>query len=379
MKKSSLIFTVFLALFLAVPGAVWAYETRKEDSITVAKNETIDGNFYAAGANINIEGHIKGDLFCAGQSINISGSVDGSVFCAGQNINLDGPVAGSARLVASTVNINGPVGQNVNAFAATINFGNNAKAGWDMVIGAASANLNGQIGEGLQGGGANISINGKVGRSVKLVLGNKNNNSNLTVGNGAQIGGNLEYWASKDANISPDAKIAGEKIRKEFTAKTAGNRVTGAAGRIIFSIFSSLIIGLVLVSVWRKKIIELCDLMMEKIAVSISVGFLGLILAPFVFIILAITIIGAPLSLILLALWIIAIYVSKVAAGIFIGRALMEKYWNTKNDSLIWPMVPGIIILSLVCYIPFIGWIICFLAVLWSLGAMLMLLKRTRN
>ncbi|MFA6393512.1 MAG: EI24 domain-containing protein [Patescibacteria group bacterium] len=374
MKKTTLIFASLLALFLVIPASVSAYETRKGNSVIVAKDEVINGNLYTAGANISIEGHIKGDVFCAGQTINIKGEVDGSVFCAGQNINLDGKVAGSARMAASTININGSIGQNANAFAAAVSAGDNSKIGWDMLIGAAGANLSGEIGNDLHGGGANISLNGKVGRNVNLALGDKKDSS-LTLGDKAIIGGGLTYRAAETAEISGQAKIAGETIRKEFTARTKSSGPAARAGMIIFSIFSSLIIGLVLVSVFREKIIAITDLMLNKIAASIGIGFLALILAPFAFIILAITVIGIPLSLILLVLWIIALCLSKIITGIFLGRVLVEKYWAVKKESLIWPMIIGVTVTSLICFIPFIGWVLGLIAVLWALGGMVLTLK----
>ncbi|MFA6106116.1 MAG: hypothetical protein WC745_00360 [Patescibacteria group bacterium] len=374
MRKAILIFMISLAF--AIPAGVSAYEIRKGDTVIVPKDEIIDGNLYVAGANINIDGHVKGDVFCAGQSINLSGTVDGSVFCAGQNINLNGKVAGSARMAASTININGEIGQNANAFAASISVSEKSKIGWDMFMGAAGANLSGEIGGDLHGGGANISLNSKVGKNVNLALGEKKDTS-FTIGDKAQIGGDLTYRSGEDAEISGQAKIAGETIRKEFTAGIKKSGPAARAGMIVFSIFSSLIIGLVLVSVFRKNIIVVTDIMLDKIAASIGVGFLALVLAPFVFVILAITIIGLPLSLILLALWIITLYVSKIITGIFLGRVLIEKYWAVKKESLIWPMIIGVTVTSLICFIPFIGWLLGLIAVLWALGGMILTLKKS--
>jgi len=280
-------------------------------------------------------------------------------------------------MAASTVNINGEIGQNANAFAASVSASEKSKIGWDMFMGAAGANLSGEIGGDLHGGGANISLNSKVGKNVNLALGEKSKDTSFTIGDKAQIGGNLTYRSGENAEISSQAKIAGETIRKEFKAGMKKSGPAARAGMIVFSIFSSLIIGLVLVSVFRKKIIVVTDIMLDKIAASIGVGFLALILAPFVFVILAITIIGLPLSLILLAFWIIALYVSKIITGIFLGRVLIEKYWAVKKESLIWPMIIGVIVTSLVCFIPFIGWLLGLIAALWAVGGMILACKKS--
>ncbi|MFA6171363.1 MAG: hypothetical protein WCW77_04405 [Patescibacteria group bacterium] len=378
MRKSILALTLFFAFFLVLPIKASAYELKKGDAVTIPKDQIINDNLYVAGSSITIEGRIRGDVFCVGQNINIKGPVEGSVFCAGQSINLDGPVSGSVRVAGNTVNINSIVGQNVDVFGAAVNLGSNAKVGWDMLIGAAGANIDGQIGKDLHGGGANVIINGKVGKNVNLALGEKN--SSLTLGDNAEIKGNLTYKAQKDASISSKAKVAGKTERKEYNK---GDWQGRAVGRIVvwgllFSIFSAILIGLVLIGLFKKPVITISGVMQEKISSSIGIGFLTIILGPIALILLALTVVGIPLALILLALWLISLAVSKVMAGIFIGRILIQKYWPAKKDSLTWQMIIGILIFTLIAIIPFIGWLLAFIAVCWAFGGMLIAYRKSR-
>jgi|GEM_PF-6121389 len=52
MRKAILIFMISFAF--VIPAGVSAYEIRKGDTVIVPKDEVIDGNLYAAGANINM-------------------------------------------------------------------------------------------------------------------------------------------------------------------------------------------------------------------------------------------------------------------------------------------------------------------------------------
>jgi len=379
MRKSIFLSLAIFALFLVIPAKASAYVVQKGNSIVITKDQVVNDNFYAAGQNITIEGRIRGDVFCAGQNINIKGPVEGSIFCAGQSINLDGPVSGSVRVAGNTVNINSIVGQNVDVFGAAVNLGSEAKVGWDMLVGAASANIDGQVNKDLHGGGATIVINGKVAKNVNLSLGGKD--TSLIIGDNAVVGGNLLYKSSKDASVSSKAKIAGKTERTEI--KKGGwqgkNLAALWAWGALFSIFSMILIGLVLIGLFKKPVTTVSDLMVEKISSSIGIGFLVIILGPVALILLAITVIGIPLALLLLGLWIIVLGVSKVIAGIFVGRVLVQKYWTVKKDSLTWQMIIGIIIFTLIGMIPFIGWLLAFIAVCWALGAMLIAYRKSRT
>lgn len=377
MRKSTLVLIAFFALFLILPAKASAYVVQKGNSIIITKDQTVNDNLYLAGQNITVEGRVRGDVICAGQNINIKGPVEGSVFCAGQSINIDAPVSGSVNVAASTVNINGIIGQNVKAFGAAVNLGSAAKVGWDMLVGAASANIDGQVNKDLHGGGAAIVINGKVGKNANLNLDGKD--TSLTVGDNAVIGGNLLYKSSKEASISSKAKITGKTERTEI--KKGGGWQGQDMAQVwvwaaLFAIFSSILIGLVLIGLFKKPVVTTADMMLEKIAASIGMGFSILILGPIALILLALTIIGIPLALLLFGVWIIAIGLSKIMAGIFVGRVLVKKYWPAKKDSLTWQMILGTIIFIIIVAIPFIGWLLGLIAACWALGAMFFAYKK---
>ena len=116
--------------------------------------------------------------------------------------------------------------------------------------------------------------------------------------------------------------------------------------------------------------------MLAKIGPSFGWGIIALLLTPIIVVILLITIIGIPLSLILLALWLVALCLSKILAGILVGRSLLNNYWPKKKDSLISAMIIGIVIAYLIFSLPIIGGFISLLAMLWGLGGIMLSLKK---
>ena len=371
---------IIIACFaFLLPLTASAYSVKKSDSVYVPKDEVIEGNLYAVGASLVIDGKVTGDIICAGQSININGDVAGDVICAGQSININGKIGGNLRLIGNTINFNGQVERNGIIIGATSITSASSTIGWDLLILGNIFELNGKVGRDLYGGAGKVNLAGQIGKNINLDLGRQNNiDKPLTIAGTAEINGQLKYKSDKEAVIDNGAVITGETIHNYPTAVTKKSNLANLGwwwGKLI-SLFSALVIGLVLISFWREQIIKITDLIKVKINVSLGWGILALLLTPIIAIILLITIIGIPLALILMALWLIAMYVSKILVGILIGRTLLLKYWPKQKDSLILAMIVGIVITYLVFAIPFIGWIATLMAALFGLGGIMLALKK---
>jgi len=358
MKKAIIIgcFTLLL------PLAASAYSVKNGDSVYVPKDEVIEGNLYAAGSSLVIDGKVTGDIICAGQSININGKIGGNL-----------------RLVGNTINFNGQVERNGIIIGATGITSASSTIGWDLLILGNIFELNGKVGRDLYGGAGKVNLGGQVGKNINLDFGAQNKDEKpFTITSTAKINGQLKYKSDKDATIDAGAVITGETIHNFPTAVTKKSNLANLGwwwGKLI-SLFSALVVGLVLISFWREQVIKITDLISAKAGASLGWGILALLLTPIIAIILLITIIGIPLALILMALWLIAMYVSKILVGILIGRTLLSKYWLKQKDSLILAMIVGIVVAYLIFAIPFIGWIMALMATLFGLGGIMLVLKK---
>ncbi len=376
MKKTTIL--ACLAVLL-LPLAASAYSVKNSDSIYVSKDEIIQGNLYAAGSTINIDGKVTGDVFCAGQSININGDVEGDVFCAGQSININGKIGGSLRVAGNSINLNGQVARNGVAIGASIVTAASSTIGWDLLVLGNAYVLRGGIGRDLYGNAGKVNLAGQIGGNVDIKFGEqKNNDQPLTIAGTAKINGDVKYTSTNNAVIENGSVIKGQTVHNLPKVAARKNNLSNLGwwwGKLI-SIFSALVIGLVLISFWREPIIKITDLMLAKIGPSFGWGIIALLLTPIIAIILLITIIGIPLSLILMALWLVALCLSKILAGILIGRGLLNNYWPKQKDSLISAMIIGVAIAYIIFSLPIIGGFISLLAMLWGLGGIMLALKK---
>jgi len=376
-KIQILLMFIFL---LAAPLAVHAYAIEHGNAVYVGKDQTIDGNFYAAGVNVTVDGHVTGDVICAGQSIIINGTVDGDVICAGQNISVPGKVGGSIRAAGSDIDIRGAVARGVMAFGANVNIEKDARISWDVLIGAANTQVRGNMGRSLLGFGANFVLDGGIEKDATLYIGsNKGKPAILTLTDTALIKGNLVYTSAANALISPKAQVKGQTIHSLPSINTNQNNGRGGFGFLgifIIAVLSALAAGFVMVKVLKHMITETTEAMSAKFWPTIGWGAVWTIIVPIIALILAITVIGLRLAALSIGVWLIVLMISKIIASITIGRLLIDKYWTAKKDSLNWAVTIGIILCWIVFYIPFIGWIASVVAVWWGAGGIIMSMKK---
>jgi len=379
-KKYFLISALLVgAMFLSVLPLVGRAEIgESKKNIYIGSEEIIEDNFIQAGAMVDFNGQAQKDVIIAGGTINISGPVQGDVIVAGGTVKVTGEVAGNVRIAGGTIEINNKVGKNVNVFGGTVVIGPDAEIGWGVLVGAGHIEVRGKIGGNIKGGAGSVILANEVGGNVDLRLGS--NDSQLILYPKANIKGNLTYKAPKEAEIKEGAQIAGETAYEPVTPPVApvkeGLSVSYFVKKII-GLLSLLLVGLIIILLARKKSREIGERMLDKPLVSIGWGVVYLIITPIVLILVAITVIGIPLALIILAAYLIALYVTKIFVGIALGQKLLKWWMKGQEVSLIWAMILGVILFSILLNLPFIGWLIGFLGICWALGAMIETKKQT--
>ncbi len=349
------------ALFLTLPLAAKAYSVESRDNIYVGKNETIDGNLYAVGQSITVDGTVNGDVIGAAQTITVNGSVGGDVIGVAQAFNFNGDVKGNIRAAANYLNINGSVGRNLNAFASVLVLSQNSHVAWDALIYSVSAEIRGTVDGTLHGASSEALIAGKIGHDVDLAINGHRGPQALTIDKEAVIAGNLNYTAFDAANIESQSSITGQTTH----AAPAAIHFDWSAfiWQLIFKIFSAIFVALALWFLWRQGVEKSLKSIQEKWGLNLLNGLIILGVLPLASIILMVTLIGLPLAVILLALGVIFFYLGKIVCAIFVGQLLLNLI--TKKKYPVGALVLGIVALWIVCSLPFIGW-------LASLGAMIL-------
>ena len=370
-----LIGVVFLA---TLPLTTQALLKDAKKNIYIGSEDIIESNFIQAGGMVDFNGQAHKDVIIAGGSVNITGPVKGDVIVAGGTVKIKGEVEGNVRVAGGAIEIDSKVGKNVNVFGGTAVIGPDAEIGWDILIGAGSVEIRGKVGGNIRGGAGSVILANEVGGNVDLKLSPEN--GQLILYPQANIKGNLNYSAPQRAEIKEGAQVAGETSYKPVAPPVAPiKKAFGVAQLLskIIGLLALLVVGLIMILLARKKSKEIGERMLDKPWASLGWGLIYLIITPIVLVLVTITVVGIPLALIILAFYLIALYVTKVFIGIALGQKLL-KWWSKKQEvSLIWAMISGVVLFSMLTSLPFIGWIIGLLGICWALGAMVQVKKQT--
>ncbi len=367
-------FVIFVFLILGSAKAVHAIEINSQENIEI--NQAIEENLIAVGKKIKITGHIDGDVFClAEQSLDISGQVDGDIICLAKTVNISGQINGSVKVAGYNIDISGSISRSLTAIGKELSLNENSIIKKDVVFWTKKMVAKGKIGRDLEGRGLDVFIKGVVGRNINLNI--IDQNFNLNIDKESQIGGNLQYLAPHKVAIDTKT-VKGKIIYKEQISSTSRKFNFASYGMATtISIFSALVLGLVIISFWRRQTQEITDQMLNQTKLSFGWGLLFVMFLPLLSLFLLFSIIGTSLAIVIVLLWFLVFFVARVFVGILIGRSLLEFLYPSKKDSMIWAMILGIVVLWILFSLPLIGFVFSLLSFVWGAGALALYLRST--
>ena len=326
MGEKRLILLGFLLVFLTIALCSLSYGAdgrnfRSGANVNVMADETVSGGLVAAGANVEVRGKIEGGLKAFGANVVISGDVQEEVKTFGANVVL----AGRYR---------------------------------DKVM----------------AGGATVTLTGTFDGDVEV------GGARVTVARTALIKGNLIH-ATADLNLQQGARILGEVVQKQAIMKTERAEKWGQRGMLalfplgiffwLLSLASFIIVGVIIhYLLFPKKTDAIVNTISKSPWKSLWFGLIFLVVVPVAIIIAFITVVGVPAGIIAGLLYGIAIYISRIYIGVWIGRKVLGYINKSMTTVFFWPLVVGVIIIALICLIPFIGCLFRLFILLISLGAL---------
>ncbi|PKL72662.1 hypothetical protein CVV26_00115 [Candidatus Kuenenbacteria bacterium HGW-Kuenenbacteria-1] len=384
MKKIIALSIIFFCFLLFPFSFSQAIVQKTGESIRLNSNEIIDDDFIAFGQNIEINGLIKGDLFVFAKNITINGNIEGDVIGFTQQITINGNVNGNIRILGETINFNNQIDKNVNVLGQNIIFSEKSKIKKNLLILGESIDVNGKIDGNIFGNGKKISLAGENNKNVYL------NTTALVLQPKTIINGNLDYVASQKAEIKSGAQILGKTLYKipSFEKQEKKYTIAFFFWKLV-SLFGFLIIGLIFISLFPKKTLEIINQIKKTPWKNLGYGIICFIVVPIIALFLIAMLIGIPLAFIGMCLYFIFLYLAQLFVGLTIGVEIDKKIRKPKEivlpageqeqkNNLIWPMILGMIILIILFNIPYLGWAFKLIVICMGLGGMIGIVKSSK-
>jgi cytoskeletal protein CcmA (bactofilin family) len=362
MKKHWLVAGV-LALAL-VPSVALAFGYDQGQNVVIAEGQTKPGTFFAAGQTVEVRGTVDGDLVCAGNYVNITGTINGDVICAAQTIRVSGIVYGSVRAAGQTVEVGGDVGRNLMLFGDNVRTNSGTNIGGDVGLFGRIAELSGSMARDVYGAQQTLIVNGQVAGNVSAAT------DVLRLGDTAHIEGNV-WYSGTAASTFDQSKVNGTVYFTEHPtqAQQHSNRGAKVAGWIYWTV-AMWLTAVVLILAIPRGLRAVTTTMQRRPGLSFGWGALALFAAPMALVLLTFTIFGIPVMFALLLMWLIVMAFTPVWAGVSVGHWLLRKArWHA--DSLWWCAGVGVVVLLLAAHLPLFGPLVTVLALVWSLGGVM--------
>jgi cytoskeletal protein CcmA (bactofilin family) len=402
---------IFLAVVACWPAALWAAEYRADQTVHIKADEVIDGNLYAFGEKVTVEGTIKGDLIAAGSQIVIKGAVEGDLAAAGQTVLVESRLGGDARVAgqvlkfASTAEVPGEL----MAAGLSLELEQGSNVGGDVLYAGYQADLSGDITGNVHGGMARARLAGTVEGNVDIEVGGGDDDpppqtfgpppplampdvpGGLTIASTANLEGDLHYSSHREANVEQGATLANPAKFSQLQAAAAPPAPTTTQvvlGKVRHYACVA-ILGLALVLLLPGWSTRLADNVRTRPLGS----FLGGIVALAGFVVLLLLLIVAVIAIAVLAgmatlgelaavvvvvgllslvglvggFWLFMTYLGQAIASLAIGRLATG---SLGARQILIAFLVGLIIFALASSIPYAGSYIAFLGILLALGGL---------
>src|ERR1700733_1089276 len=355
---------------LAIPSTASAAETKHgSPNYTLSAGEVVKNDLFVAADRTQINGDVDGDLVVFSHSVTVTGHIKDNILCFAQDLAVNGPVDGNVRSFAQTITISSSIGKNVMVFGGEMNLRDTANVGGTITLFTGDTELNGHVTGDLLGFGGNFDINGVLDHDAAIQA------DTLSIGSGAEIKGRTKFEGTREAEVSPSAKL-GSPV--EFTLKKRSPERNYSSARFYWHQTllwgASFVFGLVVLLLAPGFFFDV-ERACKKAAQSIGLGLLFFFATPIVAVIVCITIVGLGVGISTLLLWIIAVYAAQVFVGSWLGERILGE--GIGVGPALGRLALGLLILRAVHMLPHIGGLIIFFVVIpWGIGAMVLALYR---
>ncbi len=372
MIKHKLILIILIIQIISVGLFTSAIASNSENDIKAAGakvriSSEDANNIYAAGARVTIEGKAKENVWVAGALVDIDSETDGDLYAAGSQVSVKGKIIGKARIAAADIKINAQVGEVLNAVAASIEISGNAKLPDNSSLAAALIKFDGTANGSLNLYADEIVFSGQASGPV-LIEGHK-----IQLDESALIEGSLTIRSSEEAIISPNAKITGKltQLGLEDSKFFKDYENDSDSGRFLLLLSASIfLLGLMLIVFARSFVEQSISLFRTHPGQSILWGLVVFVSIPIFATVAMIILIGIPIGVSTLLLLPFLLVLGITIATLGISDWILNKSSEPKKTvQRLLLLAAGVITLVIVGFVPLIGGLLIWLALLFGLGA----------
>lgn len=366
----SILSAVMLALTVAVPLQAQTVTT------------TNGGDSFTAGTTVQRSYDTSGDVFAAGEVVKAGGVVRGDLHAAGMDVDIATNTGADLYAMGAVVTISAAVGEDVSAMGYSVRLAGDAAIGGNARFLGRTVIIDGPIEGALTLAAAEVTLNGAIAGDVSIAA------DQIAFGPEAVILGQLTYASDRELNI-PERVIPADRVRFEaIDGNPVWNEIRDnwddyelpvmpsfvsifAAFLVTLAFF--MVIGGIFLTFTPKPVASMRREIADRPGQIFLLGILGLSMLFGLVPITALTIVGLPFVPFAMLLILVAWTLGYILAAYAIAVRLLIGLGGPEKPSLLVRLLVlafAVCLVTLLNFIPFVGWVVNYTLVLLGIGAM---------
>ncbi|GGX66065.1 hypothetical protein GCM10007385_39080 [Tateyamaria omphalii] len=337
------------------------------------------GDTFISGETITQTVETSGDVFVAGRSATVLGQASGDFHAAGFDVVIDVNIDEDVYAAGAYVTMKGTAGEDLTSAGFTVRTEASSRVNGNARLAAATIIVDGPIDGALSATGRDVLLNAAIAGDVRIAA------RTLRFGPEAIISGQLTY--STDTRTDVPERVA-PAARVTFTPLQRGRlwNVREAVGDMpsfptfasaffgfVVSLLFFVVLGAIALGFAPKKVSCLRKTIGASPGRTLLQGVAGLAILVGAIPVVAMTIVGIPFIPIAL-LGLIAVWTLAYALGAY---AVAMRVWigfggdaDPPISTRLLVLTMAIVVVALLNFVPFVGWVANYTLVLLGVGAM---------
>lgn len=365
-------------LITAITGFVIAMTPASAEEVS----RTHGGDTFIAGEAVTETLSAPGDVFAAGSVVTTTGSVSGDIHVAGYDVDITSQVGGNLYAAGSSVTIDASVAQDVTAAGYSVRSTQESVTQGNLRLFGRSLTIDGPVAGALSAFGGTVHLNAPVEGDAWIVA------ETVTYGPKARIDGSLTL-SVEDGKPVPARVLPAERITledwdrgamfEEFDRSWEGVELPGLP--VWMSLFSAFLISAIFLLLLAAVFLSFAPKQVDRLRLRVTrqplqtflLGVIGLSALFGMVPVAAFTVIGLPFIPFALLLIVVAWTLGYLLAAYAVARRMLQAFDGPADPTIAVKLVAvafAILVVAILNFVPFLGWVVNYTLVLLGVGAM---------
>jgi len=327
-------------------------------SATDAPQQRMGDDLYTSAGELSLQSDVPGAAFVSGGRVSLNGAIGRDAVVAGGSVDVRSRIGQDLYAAGGEVRVADAVGGNARIAGGRVVIAPQAAIAGNATIAGGNVTLDGSVGGYALISAGRVQINGRVDGDLNVVGGS------LSLGPDAVILGKLQYRGAQAASIAQGAQVQGgveqSVVERDFGAPT---------GLLMVWLIALVVAVAVLLACVPRLSRHVAQIPRTRPLAALLLGTALLVGLPVLALLLLFTVVGIPLGLFAIAAWLMLILLAWFVSAIAMGDAVVDKAGVAGKGKRIVAAALAVLVLFLLAKIPFVGWVVCMLALLFGAGA----------